>query len=127
MDQSPLFPLPEPEQGGPSLPSEPGKVRVLRPNRHQLRWEPRDLDAALAEDHPARAIWAVVERLDLSRFYTTINAMEDGPGRPASDPKVLLALWLFAAVEGVGSARHLARLCEEHDAYRWLCGGVPVN
>ncbi len=28
---------------------------------------------------------------------------------------------------GIGSARHLARLCEEHLAYRWLCGGVGVN
>jgi hypothetical protein len=27
----------------------------------------------------------------------------------------------------VGSARALARLCQEHHAYRWLCGGVGVN
>jgi hypothetical protein len=27
----------------------------------------------------------------------------------------------------VGSARALDRLCESHDAYRWLCGGVSVN
>jgi hypothetical protein len=38
-----------------------------------------------------------------------------------------MALWLYATVEGVGSARAVARLCEEHDAYRWLCGGVSVN
>src|SRR5207244_5388162 len=47
--------------------------------------------------------------------------------RPASDPQVLLALWLFATSQGVGSARQLARLCSEHDAYRWLRGGVPVD
>ena len=40
---------------------------------------------------------------------------------------MLLALWFLATVEGVGSARQLARLCAEHDAYRWLCGGVPIN
>src|SRR5918999_1471517 len=70
---------------------------------------------------------AVLERLDLSAFYRQIRAAVDGPGRPASDPRVLLGLWLLATVEGIGSARRLARLSEEHDAYRWLRGGVPVN
>jgi transposase len=36
----------------------------------------------------------------------------------------LLALWIYATSEGVGSARALERLCEAHDAYRWICGGV---
>ena len=36
-------------------------------------------------------------------------------------------LGLYGTSEGVGSARELARLCEQHDAYRWLCGGVRVN
>jgi len=69
----------------------------------------------------------VVDRLDLSRFYAAIQARGSDPGRPAIDPKVLVALWLYATSEGVGSARELARLCERHDAYRWLCGGVRVN
>jgi transposase len=56
-----------------------------------------------------------------------VRAFLDGPGRPTTDPQVLLALWLLATTEGVGSARQLARLCDEHDAYRWLCGGVPIN
>ncbi len=38
-----------------------------------------------------------------------------------------MALWLWATVEGVGSARQLARFCEQHLAYRWLCGGVSTN
>ena len=40
---------------------------------------------------------------------------------------LLLALWLYATSQGVGSARALAKLCERDDAYRWLCGGVSVN
>lgn len=68
-----------------------------------------------------------MESLDLSGFYGSIKALVDRPGRPSTDPQVLLALWLLATVQGVGSARRLARLCEEHDAYRWLCGGVPIN
>lgn len=127
MSQSPLFPLPEPDVSRPSSPSSPEQARVLRPNRQQLQWTPRDLDAALAQDHPARAIWDMLERLDLTPFYASVRAFLDGPGRPATDPQVLLALWLLATTEGIGSARHLARLCDEHDAYRWLCGGVPVN
>jgi transposase len=86
-----------------------------------------DVEAAVAQDHPARAIWGLLEELDLSAFYGPIKAVLDRPGRPTTDPQVLLALWLLATVEGVGSARRLARLCEEHDAYRWLCGGVPIN
>ena len=88
---------------------------------------PRDLDALLAEDHPARAIWDFLERLELSAFYAAIKAVLDRPGHPATDPRVLLALWVYATVDGVGSARRLARLCEEHDVYRWLRGGVPLN
>ena len=38
-----------------------------------------------------------------------------------------MALWLWATVDGVGSARQVARLCEEHLTYRWLCGGVSMN
>jgi transposase len=127
MSQSPLFPLPEPDVSLPSSPTSPEHARVLRPNRQQLQWTPRDLDAALAQDHPARAIWDMLERLDVTPFYASVRAFLDGPGRPATDPQVLLALWLLATTEGIGSARHLARLCEEHDAYRWLCGGVPIN
>jgi transposase len=100
---------------------------VLRPVRNQVEWMPRDLDSLLPEEHPARAIWALLERLDLSAFYASIKAVLDRPGRPCSDPQVLLALWVYATVDGVGSARRLARLCEEHDVYRWLRGGVPMN
>jgi len=86
-----------------------------------------DLDGTLPLDHRARAVWEYVEGLDLSELYLRIRAVEGMAGRPAADPRVLLALWLYATVEGVGSARALDRLTEEHDAYRWLRGGVPLN
>lgn len=127
MDQ-PLLPvMPEPTEPAAAPPTRPSEARLVRPVRTQIEWAPRELDAALPADHPARAIWAVLEQLDLSSFYTDIKAVADRPGRPASDPQVLLALWLFALTEGIGSARHLARLCEAHDAYRWIRGGVPVD
>jgi transposase len=127
MREATLFELPEPLEPSPTPPTRPEEARVVRPNRQQLQWKPQDLDSLLSEDHPARAIWGLLEELDLSTFYSSIKAVADRPGRPTTDPQVLLALWLLATVEGVGSARRLARLCEEHDAYRWLCGGVPIN
>jgi transposase len=68
-----------------------------------------------------------VQGLPLSGFYGSIKAVLGHAGHPTTDPQVLLALWVFATSEGIGSARQLARLCEEHDAYRWLRGGVPIN
>lgn len=103
------------------------QARLNTPVRNQTEMMVRDLDSLIAEDHPVRAIWALVVRLDLSAFYAPIKAVVGGPGHPASDPRVLTALWIYACVEGVGSARQLDRLCHEHDAFRWLCGGVPVN
>src|SRR5882762_6959012 len=102
-------------------------VRVNRADRRQPRWDLVDLDSQLAEDHRARAVWEFVSGLNLSAFYARIKARGEIAGRPATDPKILLALWLYATLEGVGSARALDRLCAQHSAYRWLCGGVEVN
>lgn len=44
-----------------------------------------------------------------------------------TDPRVVLAVWLYATLEGIGSARAIDRLCRRHAAYRWLCGGAPIN
>jgi len=103
------------------------EVRVVKADRSQLQWDVIDLEAFLPADHQARVVWDFVESLDVSELYAAIKSREGGAGRPAADPKVLLALWLYATVEGVGSARELERLVERDLAYRWLAGGVPVN
>lgn len=102
-------------------------ARVMVANRNQIELRAVDLEGLLPADHRARVVWAYVERLDLSPLYERIKAVEGHAGRPGIDPAILLALWLYATLEGVGSARALARLCAEHDAYRWICGGVGVN
>jgi len=102
-------------------------VRLREPNRKQLILKAEDLDSVIGAEHPARAIWRVLERMDLTRFYQPIKAREGSAGRDATDPKVLLALWLYGLSEGVNSARELERLCQAHAAYRWICGGVSVN
>ena len=85
------------------------------------------LDAMLAEDHQARVVWEYVEGLDLTCLYDSIRAVEGRPGRDPIDPQILMALWLYATLDGVGAARELDRLCEAHTAYKWICGGVSVN
>lgn len=121
----------EPEQegtGGPPVKARAhGVARVLQPNRAQLELRPCDLESLLPEGHRARIVWAYVEQSDLSPLYAGIKAVAGGSGRSAIAPEILLALWLYATVEGVGSARAIARLTQAHDAYRWLCGGVQVN
>ena len=104
-----------------------GGARVLEANRSQLSWDLVDLEALLPAEHRARLVWGFVETLDLMAFYKAIWSREGEAGRPAADPKVLLALWLYATLEGVGSARELDRLVNRDIAYRWLAGGVPVN
>jgi transposase len=103
------------------------EARVNRADRSQLRWDMVDLDSQLGEDHRARSVWEFVSSLDLSAFYDRIKSRGERAGRPATDPNILLAVWLYATLEGVGSARALDQLCEHHAAYRWLCGGVGVN
>src|SRR3989442_11525643 len=111
----------------PSAPFEAGRPRLREGNRAQLEWRPVDLDSLLPDEHRARIVWDYVLGLDLTPLYRDIQAVEAHAGAPATDPRLLLALWLQATLDGVGSARALARLCEEHVAYQWLCGGVSMN
>jgi transposase len=126
MGDETLFELP-PSEERPEEPPVRGTPRILRANRSQLELRSVDLEGLLPADHRARAVWEFVEGLDLEGLYAGIRAVEGHAGRPPIDPAILLALWLYATVEGVGSARALDRLCGEHDAYRWMAGGVSVN
>lgn len=104
-----------------------GAPRLRMPERDQIGMQVAALDDLVSEDHPVRAVWAFVEGLDLSALYDAIKAREGQPGHPPASPELMLALWLWATVDGVGSARQLDRLCRDHLAYRWLCGGVSMN
>jgi transposase len=100
---------------------------VRSPQRDQVELRAFDLDAVLPPDHRARTVWAFVQALDLAPLYGRIRSVAGRGGAPAIDPAVLVALWLWATIDGVGSAREIDRLCERDDAYRWICGGVGVN
>lgn len=116
-----------PDARKPETGAAAGRPRLREPQRDQIELRAVDLDSLLGSEHPARVIWSYVERLDLSDLEAAVKSREGRPGHPAISPRLQLALWLYAAKDGVGSARALARLCEQHDAYRWLCGGVSVN
>ena len=116
-------PCPDPAPG--PLPARP-KPRLRRADRQQLL-PPIPLDGLLDDDHQARLVWQFVQGLDLAPLYEPIKAVEGHPGRTPADPAVLTALWLYATLEGVGSARALDYLCLHHNAFRWLAGGVSVN
>jgi transposase len=85
------------------------------------------LENLLDSDHQARLVWDFCLKLDLSSLYDSVGSRVGGPGHPAIDPRICVALWLYATLQGVGSARALAWLCPNHNAFRWLCGGVSVN
>ena len=101
--------------------------RLLQPNRLQVELRASDLESLLQQDHRARLVWGYVERQDLGALLEAIKARGATPGRSAIDPRVLFALWLYATLDGVASGREIARLSQQHDAYRWICGGVSVN
>jgi transposase len=117
-----------PDQSAPRTEAVPrGAPRLREPVRNQVELRAVDIDSLIGQDHLARVIWAYVEGLDLSELEDRVKARENRPGHPAPSPRLLLALWLYATSDGVGSARALDRLCDSHDVYRWLCGGVSLN
>src|SRR6266540_3243930 len=111
----------------PRLAMSAARPRLLYANRCQGEFRDDSLDQLLPPDHPVRDVWQFVETLDLSALLAQVRSVPGNAGAPAIDPRILMALWLQATVAGVGSSRVLAGLCEDHLAYRWLCGGVPVG
>jgi transposase len=110
-----------------SNPAGTGRPRLRVPHRDQVEFHQAALDELLEPDHPARVVWAAVCGLDLGRWLGEVKAIECRAGRDANDPRVMVALWVYATLRGVGSARELARLCDHHIVYKWLRGGVGMN
>lgn len=104
------------------------EVRLRVAERAQVVWKAECVDDLLPNEHQARTIWAVVSGLDLSGFCESIQVRRgDQGGRDSTDPRILVSVWLYGSLRGVGSARELDRLCKESRPYQWLCGGVTVN
>jgi len=128
MGQSKLFEAAGEQQTLPTPPERGGGTPRLRVAvRDQVVMRTLALDQMLPQDDEARLVWDFVCQADLSPLHAAIQAVQGVPGRDTNDPRILLALWLYATIKGVGSARELARLCERHLAYQWICGDVSMN
>ena len=129
-EQPLLLELPQAMESGVNPKTEQpsqAPVRLRQPQRKQLLLVAQCVDELVAADHAVRMVAAVVERLDVAKFCEPIQAREGVVGRDATDPRLLIALWLYACIRGIGSARELARRCKESVPFRWLCGGVSLN
>lgn len=129
MDQCDLFDqgMDDGTRQAKSQPPRIGPKRLRCAVRNQVEFQQCSLDELLPDEHEARTVWEYVCSLDLSELRQQVQAVEGGPGQAPPDPRILLALWLYATLRSVGSARELNRLCQAHVAYRWLCGGVSMN
>jgi transposase len=108
-------------------PAGAGRRRVKPVDRTQLSWQMLDVERLIEAEHPARAIWELVGRMDLSGFYAPIEAVEGGAGRTPWDPRLLVSLWIYAYSRGISSAREIARRCTYEPAFQWLCGLGEIN
>ena len=96
-------------------------------NREQMVLRPMDVERLVLEDHEVRAVWESVGRMDLCGYYEEIEAVEGEAGRSATDPQLLISLWIYGYSKGVSAAREIGRLCEYDQAYQWLTGLEPIN
>ena len=101
--------------------------RLKHIDRGQLLLRTVIIDKLIDDRHPARAIWEFTGRLDLTAFHKNIEAVEGVAGRRATDPRLLVSLWIYALSQGVGSARKIAELCGYHPAFQWLTGTEEIN
>src|ERR1700687_833011 len=107
--------------------SESGATLLGAIDREQLVLRPIDIEQLIPEDHPARALGELTGRLNLTGFYEGIRSVEGHAGQPSWDPRLLIAVWLYAYSRGVGSAREVSRLCEDEPGFQWLCGMETIN
>ena len=116
------------EKPEPTMPPPVEAGKRLKPiDRRQSFWGAIDIEKLIEEEHPARGIWAMVNRLDLSRLEAKIKAVEGKAGQSSLDPRLLMALWIYGYSEGVSSARELSRMCDYEPGCQWLTAMQPVN
>lgn len=102
-------------------------VRFNKPERSQSEWREFSLEQFIPLDHRVRVVWRYVQKLDMSLLESQYKAVEGEKGRNPVDPRILMALWLYATTESISSAREIDRRCKTDLAFMWICGGVTVN
>ncbi|MBL8798580.1 MAG: transposase [Planctomycetia bacterium] len=120
-----LFDLGEPLPPPPPVGRGTPRLRYAQRDQAEMRF--CSLDELIPADHEVRQVWDDVVGLDLAPLLAQIKAVQGKAGAAATDPRILFALWLYATLRQLGSARELDRRCREDLAFRWLCGGVTLN
>jgi len=114
----------------PEIPPPGGAPRLRRADRSQIEFRACCWNDLLPDNHEARVVWQYVNEMDLSPLLAQIKSVGDNPGHPATDPRILVAMWFYATLRGIGSARELARRCDPQTGevpFQWICGGVTLN
>jgi transposase len=93
--------------------------------RDQAFLLPPDVRDWLPADHLGWFVVAAVAELDLTAFYGRYR--QDGWGRPAYDPAVMVALVLYAYAVGVRSSRAIERRCVEDVAFRVVAANLAPD
>jgi transposase len=94
--------------------------RFRRADRDQQFLLPVDMREWLPDDHVVWALLEVVDRLDMSGLEGRYAL--GGAGRAAYDPRMLLALLIYAYSDGIRSSRQIERLCRTDVAMRVITG-----
>ncbi len=103
------------------------RMKIIGPCRNQIEMQFNELDMLLPPEHLARSIWEFVEAIDSRPCFSYVNTFSGYEGRPTTSPKILFALWIYSILDGNSSARKLTELCKNHNAYKWIAGGAPIN
>lgn len=125
--QRELLKLEERGEEGETAGPEYGELKLRRPERRQRCWHEIDVERLVGEDAAVRAIWELSGRFDLSGFASDARTREGERGRALWDPRLLVAIWIWAYAEGVSSAREIERQSRWRPELQWLCGLEVVN
>jgi transposase len=100
-------------------------ARFIGCDREQVFLMPPSLRDWVPEGHLVWTVLDEVAELDLSAVYADYR--DDGRGRPAYEPSMMVALVLYAYARGHRSSRGIERACIEDVAYRVVTGNLAPD
>lgn len=105
----------------------PAVARLKKANRAQLVISLLDLERLIPADHLARAIDSLVQKLPDADFLEKNKSVAGHAGRPRTDPRLLVAIWVYAYSQGLGEAEAIAEEMKYEPALRWLAGNQTLS
>jgi transposase len=100
-------------------------ARFIGCDRDQVFLMPPSLRDWVPEGHLVWTVLDAVAELDLSAVYADYR--DDGRGRPAYEPSMMVARLLYAYARGNRSSRGIERACVEDIAYRVVTGNLAPD